>query len=325
MIRLSVKDGTLAILGATSHIAKNLIVGLAAKYQLSLFARSPQNAEKFVADAGIEVTEIRAMDEFFSPSTEFDAVINCVGVGRPEKIKEQGAGILFLTERFDNIILDFISHSSETKYINFSSGAIYGPEMSSPSNEYSDFKISLNAISVNDAYRVAKLHSETKHRSLPDARIIDLRIFSFFSRYIDLRSSYLVSDMVRSVISRTAFLTTKSNIMRDFVAPSDLAMLVDLCINAGDKNMALDVYSLAPVSKNELIAAFQERYGMTVSYRDEDGTTTSSTGKKSQYYSVSRKAESEVGYRPQRTSLQAIIAEADNIIDKHSHTLVSGF
>ena len=40
-------------------------------------------------------------------------------------------------------------------------------------------------------YALSKINSEIKHRKLKHLNIIDLRLFSFFSRFMNLKSKFL--------------------------------------------------------------------------------------------------------------------------------------
>jgi len=109
----------IAILGATSHIAKNLIY---------YFAKNPQNELFLFARKKDAVLEF--MQAFKSPSffrvlgfealyeANYDAIINCVGVGDPAKQKNIGAEIFRLTEYFDNLAIDYLLSHKSVVYIN---------------------------------------------------------------------------------------------------------------------------------------------------------------------------------------------------------------
>lgn len=305
----------IAILGATSHIAKNLIVYFGKEAELLLFARSPVQVFDFLKAECLKTVKFRVFElrEFPHASMNLDAVINCVGFGTPHKLREAGAEIFFVTEFYDNIVLEYLRKNPESIYINFSSGAVFGTDLSNPISEDSEFRIRMDSVSVSDAYRISKLNSEAKHRALAQYNIIDLRVFSFFSRFIDLSSPFLLTEMVRSIRDKIAFKTTKDDIVRDFVSPEDLTNLVSLCIEKKGINGGFNIYSRAPIRKQEIISAFVERYGMEVDDSSED-ILLSPTGVKSQYYSCDRRAGLAFGYFPNFISLDSIIAEADVLL-----------
>ena len=98
-----------------------------------------------------------------------------------------------MTEYYDNLILDNLNKYQSTIYINISSGAVYGTDFKKPANSSFTTEIDVNNITTIEHYRIAKLNSEVKHRSLSDFKIIDLRIFGFFSRFIELEKDFLLS------------------------------------------------------------------------------------------------------------------------------------
>jgi nucleoside-diphosphate-sugar epimerase len=303
-----------AILGATSHVAKNLIVGLAGTNRLSLFARSIESVAAFLEKEGVSA-EVLPLDSFGGDAAPYDAIINCIGFGTPEKVRTQGGEIFALTERTDNAILTVLAKSPDTTYVNFSSGAVYGTDSREPVASTSEFRIRLDSITVADAYRIAKLNSEAKHRSWPGHSIIDLRLFSFFSRFIDMNSSYLVTEMVNAIRKDIQFVTNSLEIVRDYVHPQDLCDLVSRCAQAKGINRPFDVYSSRSVRKSEIIRAFQERFGMKV--RMVDGPVEiSPTGVKSCYASDNQDAGQILGYAPRYTSLDALLEEAHALLKK---------
>ena len=305
----------IAILGATSHIAKNLIVGLNKTMQLFLFARSSEKVLAFLQMQGItnRVAGVRQLDAFGVDNIYYDAVINCIGYGTPDKLRNSGAEIQFVTERYDNVIIAYLlSHRSST-YVNFSSGAIYGANVK-PVDNNTGFGIALGALSVSDAYRVAKLNSETKHRSMSSFSIIDLRLFSFFSRFIDLDSSYFMAELVRCIQHGLDFATSSDELMRDYVHPMDLCRLIENCIQVKGINKALDIYSLQPAKKSEIISVFQKKFGLKVRIIDAS-RIGSPTGEKENYFSTKRDAAQIFGYMPKYTSIESLVAEGRAILE----------
>ena len=116
----------IAILGATSHIAKGLIINFLTKtnHEMSLFGRSNERINNFLLEEKLICDRILNYTEFFN--YQYDVIINCVGIGRPEKIKEAGYGIFLITENFDNLVIEYLGKQPQAIYINFSSGAVFG-------------------------------------------------------------------------------------------------------------------------------------------------------------------------------------------------------
>ena len=134
--------------------------------------------------------------------------------------------------------------------------------------------------------------------------IVDLRIFNFFSRYIDLNSSFLLCQLVNSIKNKTIFITDSNDITRDFIHPGDFFKLIENCIEKNTINEVFDVYSKKPISKFEIIDLFEKRYDLEFEIKN-DSIEISPTGLKKNYFSSSQKAE-KIGYKPEFTSLDTI-------------------
>lgn len=304
----------IAILGATSHIAKNLIYYFVKypKYELFLFARNKQAVHEFIESCdSISFSRVLGFEEFFDGN--YDAVINCVGIGDPRKQKDAGVEFFRVTEYYDNLIIEYLLSHRNVVYINFSSGAVYGTAFDTGVTKESWATIVINNITSADFYRIAKLNSEAKHRALPDLRIIDLRIFSFFSHFIDLSAGFLLCEMLRCTKDHSIFHTNSIDIIRDYVAPNDLFTLVQLCFMKGDLNCALDVYSAKPVRKSELLNLFSEEFGLKVEIEENDHSSL--TGTKMAYFSTNRDAQELLSYFPENTSIGTIEKETSMLLN----------
>jgi nucleoside-diphosphate-sugar epimerase len=307
----------IAILGATSHIARNLVYYFRrdSRYELFLFARNQGAVNEFLKATEGETTPIVADFDLF-PGGDYDAVINCVGIGDPGKQRNAGVELFRLTERFDGLVLDYLAGHEKTVYVNFSSGAVYGTDFASGVESTAVASIAVNGIAPADYYRIAKLNAEAKHRAMADRSIIDLRVFSFFSRFIDLSSGFLLAEMMRCVLERRPFHTNTIDIVRDYVAPSDLFSLVKLCVASHGINQAIDVFSAGPVRKSELITLFARDFGLETLIDQEAHVST--TGEKLAYYSANRVATSLLNYIPALTSREAVRDEAKEIMARVS-------
>jgi nucleoside-diphosphate-sugar epimerase len=278
----------IAILGATGHVAKNLIVGLAHDFELDLVARRPQRVRDFIEKEklGMGGLRVRRMEEFYFQA-DYDAVINCIGAGTPEKVRDVGGDIFSLTEQFDNLIIGYMKTHRGCRYINISSGTVH-------------------VGGKPDAYRMTKLNAETKHRAFPQLSIVDLRLFSFFSRHIDMTSSYLMADIARAVLGKTELVTNGTDITRDYVSPADLCALVAKCIQSS-ANVACDAYSSAPTTKSAILAMAQSRFGLKL--RTTEAPASSSVAGSNDYVPLDRTARDLFGYAPTMSSLDTIQAE----------------
>lgn len=304
----------IAILGATSHIAKGLTDNFCKvkANRLYLFARSTDRVEDFLSNINCgSACVVKPFAEF--GKGKYDVVINCVGIGNPTLLKDTGASIFELTEAHDNLILNYLKNHRESIYINFSSGAVYGREFPCAVNNASKNYISVNVLDESCHYSIAKLNSEAKHRSYQGLKIIDLRVFAYFSRFIDLKSNYLITGIINSILSRKVFKTGKNNIVRDYIGPEDLFSLVLCCIKKGS-NGAYDVYSRKPVRKFDLLKSFHKKFGLNYEI-SEAPSLVSVTGAKEIYYSKNRKAK-ELGFKPKYDSLKLLIKETEVILGK---------
>ena len=223
----------IAILGATSHIAKGLINGFSrsSQYELYLFARSLNKLSVFLSDIQIGKDIYKNDFNAFS-SNKYDVIINCVGIGDPVKLKNNISAIFHLIETFDNMVLDYLEKHPETLYINFSSGAAYGVAFDMPVNGATCSNWHINNISEADYYGIAKFHSEAKHRALKKLNIVDLRIFSYFSRFINLESKFLLTEIISYIKEGKEFITDSNN---DDTNVNDRSVRVEEIVGLDDK------------------------------------------------------------------------------------------
>lgn len=303
----------IAILGATSHIAKGLIYNFNKNdtNELFLFARSKDRLREFLKS--IECEKNFHLKHFEELSKErYDVIINCIGISSASDFKERVSSYFRLTEEFDNLVLDYLNDHPDTLYINFSSGAAYGTDFRIPADESTYSRWDINHISEADYYGIAKLHSEAKHRALKGLNILDLRVFGYFSRFIDLESRFLLTEIISCLREGKEFVTGSDNIVRDYIHPNDLHSLVEKCVDKKIINDTFDCYSLKPVKKFEILDYFVAEYGLKYIIRD-DIKTSAITGTKDNYYSINRKAKN-IGYEPSVTSMYSIMQESMTIL-----------
>ncbi len=238
---------------------------------------------------------------------QYDVILNCVGIGKPSEFRKDAKSIFKVTEEFDNMILDYIEKSPDTLYVSLSSGAVYTHGMENGVTPESKFILDVHNILPKHMYGIAKMNSEAKHRAHEHLNIVDLRVFSFFSRFVDPDGGFLMSDIVRCIQSGTVLETSGEDMLRDYICTKDLYALIRACIEKKTLNEAFDAYSIKPVSKFELLDFFKEKYGLRYAIRTLHDSS-SPTGAKNNYFSLNRKAES-LGYLPVHTSLSGIDEE----------------
>lgn len=317
----------LAVLGGTSHIARDFILTAHAAHGLefALYARRPQAVAEFLHAHDLpchwatgtlaDFTEVAKQ----APQAPFSGVLNFVGVGDPAKAKEMGASIYAATLESDQAAQDYLRHFSETPYIFMSSGAVYGTDFSVPADLTTAARVPINSLTPQHYYGAAKLYAEATHRSLADRSIFDIRIFNYISRSVNVQARFLITDMIDAVVKGDVFQTTDQEIVRDYLHPTDFCALVMACLRAPpNTNMPLDAYSRAPISKTDLLALFVERYGLRYEIVPRI-SAVDATGSKPHYYSENR-AAATLGYEPRYTSAEAIQLEVDAIL----RTLLDG-
>ncbi len=306
-----------AILGAGSHIAKNLILSFLRRgmLDLHLFTRSRDQVASFIAEAWKDGEDAIQIYDGYSDFGDhsYDIVINCVGVGTLNKIGSDFNLYFTVSEEFDNLVINYLlKRCSSALYICFSSGSIYGSKHSGPANKDSCNCIPVNNVKREDYYLITRLYSEAKHRSLEALKIADLRVFSFFSRFIDLSDGYFMTEVVRSFLQKREFITNNQDFVRDYVHPEDLFEMIIKCWYKGGVNTAFDVVSGGPVTKWEILKALSSKFGLKYVI-DDSISFVSATGNKNYYYSTNN-AATEIGYSPAFSSLDTIVSEAGEMV-----------
>jgi nucleoside-diphosphate-sugar epimerase len=244
---------------------------------------------------------------------QYDMIINCVGFGEPKNLKDAGYKIFSVTESFDNLAIEYLSKiNTNTLYINFSSGAVFGKEFFCPASMDSTNNILVNNITDKDFYGIAKINSEAKHRSLNNFYIVDIRVYSYISRFINLTSNFFVTDLINALKDKTKLLTNESDMVRDYVVQDDVYCLIIKCFKKRYLNDSFDIYSKKPCTKFELLDYFKSKHGLDyeIKYSEQ---ANSPTGNKSSYFTDNFKAE-KIGYYPSYTSIEGIEKEIKYLI-----------
>ena len=310
----------IAILGATSNIAKDLIFNLVGEnrvFNISLFSRDITNLKSWLDKQNI-INEISLIGLYsdFSNKDNYDVIFNFVGIGDPAKAIKMGASIIDTTYEFDSLAIDYIKVNPLTKYFFLSSGAAYGSENFSTSvNNQSEAHIKINDIKPQDWYSVAKLHSECRHRSMADKSIIDIRVFNYINSNLDISSRFLITDAVRAIIGNQVFKTSPKNIVRDYIGPDDFYKLITSLIFYGECNDSIDCFTKSPIDKFSMLDMLKKEFGLNYLIEDcEMGLNA--TGAKDNYYSKNFRAK-KYGYNPELTSLETIKKEVKLIVNKN--------
>jgi len=299
----------IAILGATSQIAQDLILSFSKNksYNFSLFGRNIELLEKWINSENLnEKYQAQKYTEFVNHQ-KYDVIINFVGIGNPIKAQKMGGDIFQITEQYDDMALDYIKQHKETKYIFLSSGAVFGGDYQEPVNENTVATVDINNLKSTDWYAISKLYAEAKHRSLSELSIVDVRVFNYFSHTQNMNARFLITDIVHAIKNKEVFKTSADNIIRDFITPPDFYRLIQAIIDFKPTNIALDCYTKSPVSKFDLLPELEGMFGLKYEI-DKGVDIINATGGKINYFSINRAAKN-IGYKPKCTSLGGIFKE----------------
>ena len=309
------KQKNIAIFGSTGHIGKNLISFFIKNndFKIFLFSRDTKKFESLKMIFS-DTMSFNTYDDF--GKNEYDVVINCVGISNPNAFEKNSRSIFDTAEFYDTMVLDYLKNFPTTLYINLSSGAVFGGEFDKPVDDSSTYKFDVNGINKGEMYSISKMYLESKHRSLPDLNIVDLRIFGFFSRFIDVNAGFFMSELLQALKNKSEFVTDKKDFVRDYVNPKDFYDLTKNCIANKKINDVFDVYSKEIISKFQILEECFNKFDLKFKLVEKI-ESISPTGVKKNYYSLSRKAE-KINYFPQFSSLETILNESSLFLE-NSH------
>ena len=306
------KQKNIAIFGSTGHIGKNLISFFIKNndFKIFLFSRDTKKFESLKMIFS-DTMSFNTYDDF--GKNEYDVIINCVGISNPNAFEKNSRSIFDTAEFYDTMVLDYLKNFPTTLYINLSSGAVFSGEFDKPVDDSSTYKFDVNGINKGEMYSISKMYLESKHRSLPDLNIVDLRIFGFFSRFIDVNAGFFMSELLQALKNKSEFITDKKDFVRDYVNPKDFYDLTKNCIANKKINDVFDVYSKEIISKFEILEECFNKFDLKFKLVEKI-ESVSPTGVKKNYYSLSRKAE-KINYSPQFSSLETILNESSLFLE----------
>lgn len=296
---------TVIILGGTSHIAKGLISRFLKQPDIRLewFGRSAQRMNAFLDGERLsgKITVHEGYDGL--SGIRGDVLINCIGAGTPDKLRTDYTLWFTVLEQYDDLCIRYLQQTApSTLYIDFSSGAVYGHNAGEK-----ELRIDPNGIRTADFYALAKIYSEAKHRAFAGLNIVDIRIFSYFSRYADPDSGYLMTDVLKALRDGAVLKTSAGDLVRDYVSPDDLFALIQCCIGQERINTAMDAFSSKPVSKQEILSAFGEKFGLRI--ETVSGGPAASPNSTASVYVPHDHSGGRIGYVPRHTSLDGLLLE----------------
>lgn len=299
----------IAILGATSQIAKDVILSFAgiAQYDLVLFARRPEMVREWLNSVCLsDKYSVYSIGGFIAQEP-FDAIMNFIGVGNPVNVTAIGESIFDITLKHDEMVLNYLASNPACRYIFLSSGAVYGNHFESPVDENSVAIVPINCLQSQDWYGLAKMYAECRHRALPHLSIVDIRVFNYFSHTADISARFLMADILRAIRFNEILHTTSENIVRDYIGPNDFFRLISLILQSPARNDAVDCYTRGPVDKLTLLDSMKERFSLNFEI-DQINSEFNATGFKKNYFSTNKRA-AIFGYSPLRSSLEVVIDE----------------
>jgi len=306
----------IAILGATSNIAKDLIWNLISSNQsikLYLFSRRTNELRDLFIDHEVEFF---GQYSEFSINTTYDVIFNFIGIGDPAKALEMGANIIDITFDYDTLIINNLKKNPSTKYFFLSSGAAYGiNNFFKNVDSSSQSIININDIKSQDWYAIAKLHAECRHRSMPEFSIIDIRVFNYINANLDINSRFLISDALRAILNKNPLRTSENNIVRDYIGPDDFYNLIKSFLSVSNFNGPVDCFTKSPVQKFAMLDMLKKEFGLEY-FVDDSPVGINSTGDKINYYSKNYIAK-DYGYSPSYSSLETIKKEVTQILKNH--------
>jgi len=298
-----------AILGGNSHISKGLIDNFTKSNDvvLYIFSRHAGIMRDFLTTLGkVESDKLKIYDGYDNfTNQEYDLVINCVGVGTLYQHGGHYEKYFTVLEEYDNLVINYLLKNPQTLYVSFSSGVIYGNEFKNPAGGDSVNCLPVNNLGEKEAYMIARLNAEAKHRMFKNLNIIDLRVFAYFSRFIDLTDGYFITELINSIKEKKVFKVTPDDFLRDYLHPDDLYQVIQKLSKSND---VFDICSAAPVKKTEILEMCRDEFGLQYEM-DESLDYKTATGIKNVYYSTWDRAKQLLGYKPQLTSLAGIKKE----------------
>lgn len=302
-----------AIIGATSHIAKGLIYNYSQKNnaEIFLFSRNPEQVKSFLENIPVFPFKNHSLKDF--GKHHYDVIINCIGAGTPERVRDSGTSVFLITRIYDEMIIRYLVNNPDTVYIYFSSGVALDPALEKYSIPAVPYELDIKTIAKTDVYAVTKLCAEKNHRLFPDFKIVDIRIFAYFSRFIDLSSGFLITSVLSAVLDKKMLFTNSGNIVRDYLHPADLFTLIECCVAHFPGNSALEAFSRSPVCKFDLLKRFQQDYNLHYEILDNI-TISNPTGEKEVFVPRDFSAEN-IGYSPAYTSLEGVMEETKEFMN----------
>ncbi len=290
-----------ALLGATGYIGRSLLATAPTELVIIPFSRNAEKGKTTLISYGIVMKDMQDYSDFLQK--EFDIVINATGIGSPKKLTADPQAVFLVTEEMDNLLFQYLEKHPKTSVFNISSGSVKELIETGKTSDYSR----------------AKYESEKRHRDRNDFAIIDLRVFAFISRWLDLEESFFISEVAKCLLNKETFVTNQNDMIRDYYSASDIWDVISFLQKLPPTNTVYDMQSRSPISKFELLTNLSKHLGLQYKITS-DILNQSPTGAKNVYYSKST-ALSELGFSPKKTSLENIEYELNKLLQLKGRVL----
>lgn len=290
----------IAILGASGQIGLDLMRALGATHRVTGYARTPDRARADFGRFAPPGARFLPFDTF--DASAHDGVVNAVGVGDRAGQIAQGAAFLETAWATDGRIETWLAGRQDRFCVSISSGAVYGLGRPWPIPADAKLEWPVNAPDPAAFYSLAKAALEARHRARADLAIYDLRVFGYFSPYIRLDSSFFLAELAASIATRKPFLTTRGDMLRDYIDGGELAAAISLLAEKRPPAGAFDIWSAAPVAKLELLAACEREFGLTIDWLPGQATPVPAPTPPSRHDALLR-----LGHAPKRSSLEIVL------------------
>lgn len=242
----------------------------------------------------------------FKTADECDVILNFIGLGSPSRVARESSRLEELDLEVDLACIRLLELNPEATYIYMSSGASYGSDFSSPAIDENELPQKSKFDLPRDTYGWVKRSTEARHRALPQYKIINIRIFGYASRNMDLDAGFLLSDLAKSLVTGNTVRISTEVAYRDFINPGFFHEDINFCLEKNIPNTSIDLTSSAPLGKGELVDALARIFGLKVK-REELPSHSDSTSKRN-YFSLSKRLR-DFGFTNTYSAIDMVLEE----------------
>ncbi|MCM0018640.1 MAG: NAD(P)-dependent oxidoreductase [Tagaea sp.] len=290
----------IAILGASGQIGLDLMRALGAGHRVTGYARDPERARASFARFAPSAARFLPFDEF--DASEHDGAVNAVGAGDRASQIAQGAAYMEAAWAIDGRVRAWLERRPSRFCVSISSGAVYGLGRAWPIPADAKLEWPVNAPDPAALYALTKAALEARHRARPDLAFYDLRVFGFFSPFIRLDSSFFLAELAAAVVARRPFRTPRADMLRDYIDGGELAAAIELLAAARPAAGVFDIWSAAPATKLDLLAACERDFELTIDWAPGPATPAPAPAPPSRHDALLR-----LGHAPKRRAREIVL------------------